>query len=202
MHLRRSVGHGGALGSLEKLWLLLCSPYLTGFLWMLSPLSSGISGSLGTSEISGSLWSDACSSKLLFTSPLQTEEEKNMINLCTAVAQFSGVLYPCKHQVWPRDTQVNILVKWYPYDPSLPLRIHWLLSSSKKHHIQMQGSTSRLCFIHELLHIDGESSINVHIYLWASGRYTIYCGPTQITCRLGAPGTTLTFNKAQNMCTE
>lgn len=130
------------------------------------------------------------------------KRKKNMINLCTAVTQFSGVLYPCKHQAWPRDTQVNILVKWYPYDPSLPLRIHWLLSSSKKHHIQMQGSTNRLCFIHELLHIDGESSINVHIYLWASGRYTIYCGPTQITCRLGAPGTTLTFNKAQNMCTE
>lgn len=37
-----------------------------------------------------------------------------MINLCTAVTQFSGVLYPCKHQAWPRDTQVNILVKWYP----------------------------------------------------------------------------------------
>jgi len=165
MHLRHSVWHGGALGSIEKLWLLLCSPYLTGLLWMLSPLSSGISGSLGTSGISGSLWSDASSSKLLFTSPLQTEEEKNMINLCTAVTMFSGVLYPCKHQVWPRDTQVNIL-EWYPYDPSLPLHIHWLLSSSKKHHRQMQGSTSRLCFIHELLHIDGGSSNNVLVSKW------------------------------------
>lgn len=128
---------------------------------MLSPLSSGISGSLGMSGISGSLWSDTSSSKLFFTSPLQTEEEK--INLCTVVTKLSGVLYPCKHQVWPRDTQVNILVEWYPYDPSLPLHIHWLLSSSKKHHRQMQGSTSRPCFIHELLHIDGRSSIDVHV---------------------------------------
>lgn len=42
------------------------------------------------------------------------KRKKTMINLCTAVTQFSGVLYPCKHQAWPRDTQVNILVKWYP----------------------------------------------------------------------------------------
>lgn len=102
------------------------------------------------------------------------KRKKNMINLCTAVTRFSGVLYPCKHQVWPRDTQVNILVEWYPYDPSLPLRIHWLLISSKKHHIQMQGSTSRLCFIHELLHIDGGSSILMYICTCGQVGGTLY----------------------------
>ena len=167
---------------------------------MLSPLSSGISGSLGMSGISGSLWSDTSSSKLFFTSPLQTEEEK--INLCTVVTKLSGVLYPCKHQVWPRDTQVTFLWNGIHMTPvSLYISIDFLAAARNTTDRCRDPPVDRASSM-SYFTLMAEAAL-MYMYLWASGRYTIYCGPTQITCRgPWVQCTTLASYKAQNLCTE